>query len=38
MSANDEDDWIRREIDWIGVPLEEERPFLGLCLGAQMLA
>jgi GMP synthase (glutamine-hydrolysing) len=37
MSANDPDDYIRREIDWIGVPLREERPFLGLCLGAQML-
>ena len=38
MSANDEDDWLRREIDWIGVPLAEDRPFLGICLGAQMLA
>lgn len=38
MSANDEDDWICREIDWIGVPLKEEKPFLGICLGAQMFA
>ncbi|WP_034991841.1 glutamine amidotransferase [Beijerinckia mobilis] len=38
MSANDGEDWIRREIDWIGVPLKEEKPFLGICLGAQMLA
>jgi aromatic ring-cleaving dioxygenase len=38
MSANDGDDYIRREIDWIGVPLAENKPFLGLCLGAQMLA
>lgn len=38
MSANDGDDWIRREIDWIGVPLREGKPFLGICLGAQMLA
>ena len=38
MSANDPDDYIRREIDWIGVPLREEAPFLGVCLGAQMLA
>jgi len=38
MSANDEDDWLRREIDWIKVPLREEKPFLGICLGAQMLA
>jgi GMP synthase (glutamine-hydrolysing) len=38
MSANDEDPWLRREIEWIGVPLKEEKPFLGICLGAQMLA
>jgi GMP synthase (glutamine-hydrolysing) len=38
MSANDEDDFVRREIDWIAVPLKEEKPFLGICLGAQMLA
>ncbi|KAI93590.1 glutamine amidotransferase [Rhodomicrobium udaipurense JA643] len=38
MSANDPDDYIRREIDWIGVPLSEGKPFLGICLGAQMLA
>lgn len=37
MSANDEDEFIRREIDWISVPLKEEAPFLGICLGAQML-
>ncbi len=38
MSANDPDDYIKREIDWIGIALKEERPFLGVCLGAQMLA
>lgn len=38
MSANDSDDWIAREIDWIGVALKEEKPFLGVCLGAQMLS
>ena len=38
MSANDTDDFIRREIDWIAVPLREKKPFLGICLGAQMLA
>src|ERR1044072_1597511 len=38
MSANDPDDFIRREIDWIAVPLKEQRPLLGICLGAQMLA
>jgi GMP synthase (glutamine-hydrolysing) len=38
MSANDDDDFIRREIDWIAVPLKEDKPFLGICLGAQMCA
>ena len=38
MSANDSDDYVTREIDWIEVPLREQRPFLGICLGAQMLA
>lgn len=38
QSANDTDAFIRREIDWIAVPLAEKRPFLGICLGAQMLA
>jgi GMP synthase (glutamine-hydrolysing) len=38
MSANDEDDFVRREIDWIGVPLRDDKPFLGICLGAQMFA
>ena len=37
MSANDTDDFLRRETDWIAVPLEEGAPFLGICLGAQML-
>ena len=34
MSANDPDDFVLREIDWIAVPLREQRPFLGICLGA----
>jgi len=38
MSANDEEEFIRREIDWIGVPIKEDKPFLGICLGAQMCA
>jgi GMP synthase (glutamine-hydrolysing) len=38
QSANDREDFIRREIDWIAVPLREKKPFLGVCLGAQMLA
>jgi GMP synthase (glutamine-hydrolysing) len=37
MSANDEDDFVRRETEWLKVPLRENRPFLGICLGAQML-
>src|ERR1039457_4013259 len=36
MSANDPDDYVRREIDWIAVPLREQRPFLGISLGAQI--
>ena len=38
MSANDQDEFIRRETEWIGVPLKESKPFLGICLGAQMFA
>jgi GMP synthase (glutamine-hydrolysing) len=38
MSANDDNDWMKREIDWLAVPLREEKPFVGICLGAQMLA
>lgn len=38
MSVNDGDDYLRQETDWIGVALKEGAPFLGLCLGAQMLA
>jgi GMP synthase (glutamine-hydrolysing) len=38
MSANDADGFIKTEIDWISVPLKEGKPFLGICLGAQMLA
>lgn len=38
MSANDPDDFVKRETDWIGVALREKKPFLGICLGAQMLS
>jgi len=38
QSVNDQEEFIRREIDWIAVPLKENKPFLGICLGAQMLA
>ena len=37
MSANDSDEFVKREIDWIDVPLREDKPFLGICLGAQMM-
>jgi GMP synthase (glutamine-hydrolysing) len=38
MSANDDAEFIKRELDWMAVPLREEKPFLGICLGAQMMA
>jgi GMP synthase (glutamine-hydrolysing) len=38
MSANDQDEYIRSEIDWMAVPLAEQKPLLGICLGGQMLA
>lgn len=38
MSANDTDDFVKAEIDWTEVCVREEAPFLGICLGAQMLA
>ncbi|MGV8937484.1 MAG: glutamine amidotransferase [Allorhizobium sp.] len=37
MSANDPDPFVKAEIDWLDVPLREKRPYLGICLGAQML-
>lgn len=37
MSANDPEDYIKTEINWLDVPLKENKPFLGICLGAQML-
>ncbi|MCC2111472.1 MAG: glutamine amidotransferase [Hyphomicrobiales bacterium] len=37
MSANDTDAYLRRETDWIGVALKAEKPFLGICLGAQLM-
>jgi GMP synthase (glutamine-hydrolysing) len=38
MSANDDTDFIKREIEWMAVPLKEQKPLLGICLGAQMMA
>lgn len=37
MSANDPDEFVRRETEWLKVPLRENRPLLGICLGAQMM-
>lgn len=37
MSANDPEEFVKREIDWLSVPLKENKPYLGICLGAQML-
>lgn len=38
MSVNDPDDWVRQEIDFVGVALKENAPLLGVCLGGQMIA
>lgn len=40
MSANDDDTlpFIRTELDWIPQVLETDTPYLGICLGAQLLA
>jgi len=38
MSANGDEDFIKYETDWLDIPLREKAPFLGICLGAQMLA
>ena len=38
MSANDNDEYVLQETEWISVPLKEKRPFLGICLGAQLMA
>lgn len=38
ISANDDHlDYVRQEIDWISVALQSGKPFLGICLGAQMM-
>lgn len=40
MSANDDDTlpFIRTELDWLPMVLESGKPYLGICLGAQLLA
>ena len=37
ISVNDNMDYINYEIEWIDVVLKSEKPFLGICLGAQIL-
>lgn len=40
MSANDDNilPFLQTEMDWISVVLNSGKPFLGICLGAQLLA
>lgn len=40
MSANDDTTlpFIRAELDWIAIALESGKPYLGICLGGQLLA
>jgi len=40
MSANDDESLphIRAELDWIPIVLDAQKPYLGICLGAQLLA
>jgi GMP synthase (glutamine-hydrolysing) len=38
MSATEPEDYMKQEVEWLSVPLEEEKPIFGICLGAQMLA
>src|SRR5262249_19604960 len=38
QSANDNEEFVHREIDCIGVPFRDKKPYLGICLGAQMMA
>ncbi len=37
MSANDDCPEIKREINWLTQVLAQDLPFLGICLGAQMM-
>ena len=39
MSVNDTNlDYIKYEMNWLRIVIESGKPFLGICLGAQMLA
>ena len=37
MSVNDDQNFIKYEIEWLKIVIESGKPFLGICLGAQML-
>jgi GMP synthase (glutamine-hydrolysing) len=37
-SANDGENGMPGEVDWVGIALRERKPLLGICLGAQILA
>ena len=38
LSVDRDRDYLRAELDWIGSWVESGRPFLGICLGSQLLA
>ena len=38
MSVNDNEPYLRSELDWIRSVLAADLPYLGICLGAQLLA
>ena len=38
MSANDNNKFIKKEIEWMKLVIDSNVPFLGICLGAQILA
>lgn len=38
MSANDDEPYLHKEADWIQQALDANLPYLGICLGAQLLA
>lgn len=38
MSANDKDDYILKELNFIKLVIDSNIPYLGICLGAQFLA
>jgi len=38
MSVNDDEDFIKEEIKWMKRVIDSDIPYLGICLGAQILA